>query len=77
MHERKRLNKLVILTLGTTNAELKASQLYEVIKVTDPSILRDERVKGFRSFVKVINSFELVRATGSGTKKYTLGNKFK
>jgi len=72
MLERKELNDLVIMTLQTTQVSLKASQIYEQIKQEDPSIMRGQSVKSFRSFVKILNSFPNVQPTGSGTKTYMI-----
>jgi len=70
MESRENLNKLVILTLQKTEIELKARQIYEFIRYNQPDILREEKVRGFRSFVKIINSFSEVKAVGIGVKKY-------
>jgi len=72
MIERKELNKLVVLTLTDNQSSLKASQLYEQIKKEEPSIMREERVRGFKSFVKIINSFKGIKPIGSGVKRYTI-----
>jgi len=72
MERRENLNKLVILTLQKTDIELRARQLYECIKYDQPDIFREEKVRGFRSFVKIINSFKDVKAVGVGVKKYII-----
>lgn len=72
MESRENLNKLVILTLQKTEIELKARQIYEFIRYNQPDILREEKVRGFRSFVKIINSFSDVKAIGTGVKKYII-----
>jgi len=70
MHKREKLNKLVILELRQNH--LKANTLYNSIRNSDPKILRDEHVGSFKSFVKVINSFEGVEARGNRIKVYSL-----
>lgn len=72
MKERKHLNRLVVMTLQETDTNLKARQIYEQIRTDNPKVMRKESVKGFRSFVKIINSFEQVKQIGSGVKRYTI-----
>jgi len=70
LHKREKLNKLIILELSQST--LKANALYNHIRNKDPTILREEHVKSFRSFVKVINSFGEVEALGNRVKVYAL-----
>lgn len=72
MLERKELKELVVMTLENSEIHPKASALYQHIKEINPGIMREERVKSFRSFVKVINSFEEIKIQGSGVKVYSL-----
>lgn len=72
MLERKKLNKLVVMTLSSSNNNQKASEIYETIKETQPEILREETVRSFKSFVKIINSFQEIEATGTCIKQYSL-----
>lgn len=72
MKERKQLNKLVIATLQVSNTALRATELYDKFRRESPQVLRTEQVHCFRSFVKVVNSFDGVVAVGSNIKRYTL-----
>jgi hypothetical protein len=72
MIERQQLKCLVVATLDRATGTMKAVQLYNEISINSPEILRREKVRGFRSFVKCINQFEeVVQADGSGVKHYT------
>ena len=64
MIERKELKKLVVIMISTSSNQPTARELYEQIRKENPPILRTERVKSFRGFVKIINSFENVKPTG-------------
>ena len=68
MEERKELSKLVLMTLS--NQRLKAIEIYSHIKYNNPHVLRTEKVRGFKSFVKIINSFDRIQGEGKGTKTY-------
>jgi len=70
MRQREELNKLVIMTLDSIIDKPKAIDLYNMIKVVNPHILKQERVPTFRSFVKVINSFPGIRHEGIKPKRY-------
>jgi len=72
MIERKQLNRLVVATLRKDNSGLKAIQIYNLIRKDNSSLLRQEHVKSFRSFVKVINQFQKVKQIGSGVKLYSI-----
>jgi len=78
MLERKKLNKLVIMTLSHNKIAPLASELFTQIRAKDVtlrrSILREEQVASFRSFVKVLNSFDEVQASGVRFKRYSLKN---
>lgn len=50
----------------------KASMIYQQLQQSHPQILRTEKVKGFRSFVKIIGSFDKIEPIGSGIKRYTI-----
>ena len=76
MLERKKLNKLVILTLSRSEIPPKASQSYEQIKEAKPLLLRQESVRGFRSFIKILNSFEQIEQRGCGVKQYSIKKEF-
>jgi len=77
MEQRKKLHKLVIMELKGTEINLRASTLYQQIRETNPSILREEGVGSFRSFVKVINSFHNIEAIGTGVKRYGIERRHK
>jgi hypothetical protein len=79
MLRREELNRLVITTLSISSSNLKASEIYGQILVEHPEILRDERVRGFRSFVKILNQFPEVKPNGCGILTYSLerGVRFK
>jgi transposase-like protein len=72
MLERKKLNKLVVFTIKHSDNNPIASQIYDAIKERKPEILRLETVRSFRSFVKIINSFDQIEGIGSRVKKYSL-----
>jgi len=72
MQERKNLNKLLVSTLSVSTTPPRASELYYQIREENPSIFREESVKGFRSFVKIINSFTEIEGVGTGIKCYIL-----
>lgn len=72
MIERKELNKLVVATLDSSES-LKAVQLYDLLRRENGDVLRQDKVKGFRSFVKVLNQFAEIRTeAGTGVKQYTI-----
>jgi len=58
------------MEINKNDIDLKACTLYENIRIKSPSVLREEKVRSFRSFVKVINSFENIESVGTGIKKY-------
>jgi cell fate (sporulation/competence/biofilm development) regulator YlbF (YheA/YmcA/DUF963 family) len=64
------------MTLSHCGVSPKASELYDQLKNEKQEILRDESVRGFRSFVKIINSFEQIEFSGSGVKRYTIKKEF-
>jgi hypothetical protein len=55
---REELNKLVVFTLEAMPTPPRASELYDVIRIANPHILKSERANTFRSFVQVIHQFE-------------------
>jgi hypothetical protein len=69
MIERRRLQRLVVSTLHE-NGEMRARELYSVLVVQQPSVLREEKVRGFRSFCKIINTFSGVRNVGDNPTFY-------
>jgi hypothetical protein len=71
MIERDRLNRLVVGTISD-NGNLRAIQIYEIIRSADPRILIEEKVRGFRSFVKIINQFPDVEHVGTFQKEYVV-----
>lgn len=73
MIERKELNRLVVATLEDTGESLKAVQLYDLLRNGEHSeVLRQDKVRGFRSFVKVLNQFAEIKQAGSGVKQYSI-----
>lgn len=72
MIERKEVNRLVVATMGCSDCTWSAVQLYDVLRQDYSSVLRQERVRGFRSFVKIMNQSPLIGSEGTHTKKYFL-----
>ena len=70
MIKRDELNKMVVMTLNTMNCEVRASILYDSIKQGDPKILRREQIMGYRSFCKIINTFDGIESTPNKPKFY-------
>jgi hypothetical protein len=70
MLKRKKLHKLVIAVLDCSQKQPRAIELYELVKMKDEAILREQSVGSFRSFVKVINMYPDIQAVGSGVKQY-------
>lgn len=72
MIKREELNKLVVKTLDKN--PLRAIDLYESIERENPRIFRQEKVRGFKSFVKILGHFpEVKQVSDKGIlKKYTL-----
>jgi hypothetical protein len=71
MNPRTRLNQLVVGMLSKGEPPT-ARQLYEELRIEQPRIIVEEHVKGFKSFVKIINSFETVKVIGIRTRRYTV-----
>jgi hypothetical protein len=69
--KRPELNRLVVACL-TTNHSQRAIEIYEEIRHNDPVIFRHEKVKSFRSFVKILNQFDEIKQQGTGIKVYTI-----
>jgi len=65
------------MTLTQSECSINASQLYNEIREKDPLVLRIERVRGFRSFVKILNSFDEIQPMGSGVKTYSIKKEYK
>lgn len=72
MLKRRKLHKLVIAILDCSHNQPRAVELYEMVKIKNETIMREQAVKSFRSFVKVINQYPDIKATGSGTKQYSI-----
>jgi hypothetical protein len=78
MLERKELNRLVVATLITSHAPTRANELYNTIREKHIEILRDQQVRGFRSFVKILNTFEEVRQKPqTGIKLYYIAKQYR
>lgn len=63
MKEHKELKKLVVFTLEQYSSRgycPRAKELYHDIASQDPKLTKN----GFRSFVKIVNSFKEVEAVG-------------
>jgi hypothetical protein len=71
MIRREKVHKLVVATLEVTG-EKSAAQLYGVLSTSSPRLMREEKVRGFKSFVKIINMFPEIEYKGNGTKIYAL-----
>ena len=70
--EHPRLSMLVVATLDS-GGTLKAVQLYGQLQSEHPDVLRREKVRGFRSFVKILNQLpDIAQESGSGVKQYVL-----
>lgn len=70
MRQREELNKLVVMTLDGAMGKPKAIDLYNMVKIANPHILKQEKVPTFRSFVKVINAFSNIRHDDVKPKRY-------
>lgn len=71
MIKREGLNRLVVATLQVTDS-LPAAVIFKEIASQDPKLFRIERVRSFKSFVKILNSFPEVQPQGRGVKTYCL-----
>lgn len=71
MIKRVELNRLVVATLKNSAEMVRANTLYANLRNSCPDVLQNERVRGFRSFVKILNQFDNVIAVGPGVKQYT------
>jgi predicted RND superfamily exporter protein len=66
MEKREKLQELIIVFLKQKDIEGNptAREIYEKIRHKNPTIFRVERVRNFRSFVKIINSFDEIESQG-------------
>jgi len=62
MRDREQFKKLVFILLE--GKELKAREVYEEIRHNYPNIIHEERIRGFHSFVKIINSIKEIKKKG-------------
>jgi hypothetical protein len=66
MEKRKELNKFVMIVINGCGSEPPcAREIYEKIKDDNPQIIREEKVRGFKSFVKILNSFKEIKPVGT------------
>jgi hypothetical protein len=65
MIQRKELNKLVVIFINSSKSYPTARELYQDIKEEHKQIIHQERVRGFKSFVKIINSFKEIQPIGN------------
>ena len=72
MIQRTQLNKLVVATLEVSPQPQCAHEIFYAIARSDPKLLRVEKVRSFRGFVKILNTFRDVRAQGTGLKQYSV-----
>lgn len=77
MIKRQTLNKLVMFTINSMPSHPTASQIYDTIKNQDDMFLKKQRVKSFKSFVKIINSFEEIKGKGSPLMVYSIKKQFR
>ena len=72
MQKRKELNTLVVMTLSDRGV-MKASQMYDILRVENQKILDREGVGGLRSFVKIINQFpDICQKNSTGIREYVV-----
>ena len=71
MNERKELKTIVIASMDK-GVYLRASQIYQEVRESDPHLFRRENVRGFRSFCKILNMWPEVKSTVAPTKEYTV-----
>jgi hypothetical protein len=62
MDKRENLKKLVLITIPLKNDAPSAREIYDDIKYNP--IINKEHVRGFRSFVRIINSFPEIETKG-------------
>jgi hypothetical protein len=63
MKERKELKKLVVYILQN-NQEMTAKEIYIEIKKEHPRIIREENIRGFKSFAKIMGTFDEIHQIG-------------
>lgn len=71
MIQRKKLNSMVVATLGVSN-DMRAIELYRKVQQQCPEIMRQERVDNVKSFAAVIRAFPEIESHGTGVRKYAL-----
>lgn len=75
MDKRGKLNQMVVGILLNSSVPYTARELYENAKHEDIRAIRAEGISSFRSFVKVINSFETITVANpgmTGVRKYSI-----
>ena len=60
MKERNELKKLVFIIVSNKQEPPTAKEIYNQIRKDKPSITHTEKVSGFKSFVKILNSFDII-----------------
>ena len=77
MIKREELHRLVFVILETKERENlpTARQLYEEVKDKEPQIIREEHIKSFKSFVKVVNSFTGIECMGNPPRVYKVNDR--
>ena len=71
MLERKELKKLVAIMISSSPSPPTAIELYHQVRV-DRQLIQHERVRSFKSFVRIINSFPEVVPVGNSPCFYKL-----
>ena len=70
MEERKELKKLVVAVLRLHGEGLVAGQIYHEIKKSNESVLREEGVRGFKSFVRILATVPKIEREGPRPMTY-------
>jgi len=72
MIKREHLNELVVFTLKSSRIDLQARELYEIIRIQNPDILRRDKVFNFRGFVQILGDFPQLSHVGKPVQKYSV-----
>jgi len=76
MIKRTELNRLVVLTLEFHKEGLSARSLYNIFTEEYPSVLKRERVDGFKSFTMILPSLNVKKVGTRNKIKYVKLERF-
>jgi len=71
MIKRKELNKLVVVMISNRQSPPTAKELY-ISARQERGIFQQEKVRGFKSFIKIINTFPQIQPLGQSPRVYTI-----